>query len=847
MLSVCTAVQGWGKNVTAEQALQLAEDFYFSKTSSIWSAKRMKSAAPRFELAYVAGRQGQAMKRGVAPQQDACYYVVNVNENDGYVIVSGDDRALPVLAYSLEGSFDSASLPANCEAWLQGYQEEISILKNISEEVVPSSPWSREASYPVNVVEPLLRMTWTQSAPYNLWCPEDVVAGKGERSIVGCVATAVSQLMYHYRWPERPEGTISYYDGKQRVRRSMDFSQSPAFEWDNMLDRYDYNGGTDVQRNAVANLCQVVGYACQMFYSSGESVAYVKNAAIAMRKYFGFDANLHRHVRALTSFDEWLDLLMEELESGRPVLYEGFNHRGGHAFLCDGYDGAGLFHFNWGWGGSSDGYYALSAMNPRTQGLGGNNGSYAFLQTMVCGIQPPTETSVARPDRVYLNTLYMRKPFSQGQGNVEDGVVEATHGENIGVSCWLDAETLDDVTVKVCAGIMRDGQMVPLSTERSIYIQAGIDPAYYTSPLDLSSVAEGEYELCMFCKYANGDWTRLESGQADASTFRLTVGADKVRLEKNYPDFRVALAEDFTPGILYTSGLKTWTLHVSNPGAVRLETWVGVRLQNEKENIDTLFASLTYCEPSEQTSVDILGNMNNIPSGTYKLTPFYCSKNTIYAKLENNIVVPLADPIEVTTSRKPQISVEPPSGVFELNVFNGDMAVKISQPSKLLPYAGRIYAEIFRKTASGNEATGVKVWSEWLDLPKPVVREIVLSAGQALDLPLGADYQAVFYYEDGYGTAFSFGDLAVIRDENSVEQVVLQSTVAYRPDARLLEVETSKTSVVAVVSLSGRMECSASCLAGVRKQIPVGFLAPGVYLVRISSGDQVKVQKIVIP
>lgn len=99
-------------------------------------------------------------------------------------------------------------------------------------------------------------------------------------------------------------------------------------------------------------------------------------------------------------------ILVDELQAGRPVLYEGFNNKAGHAFLCDGYDGDGLFHFNWGWGGSSDGYYALSAMNPSTQGIGGSNGSYAFNQTMVCRIQPPVSSSTPQPNRLYISSLY---------------------------------------------------------------------------------------------------------------------------------------------------------------------------------------------------------------------------------------------------------------------------------------------------------------------------------------------------------------------------------------------------------------------------------------------------------
>ena len=133
-LLVCLCVCGWARPVSLKQALAQAEAFYELKTVSAPRNVRSLSAKPRFELSYVAYRKGKVAARRTVSAEEACFYVVNVNGNEGFVIVSGDDRARPILAYSLHGGFTPDALPANSQSWLQGYQEEISLLKDMPED-----------------------------------------------------------------------------------------------------------------------------------------------------------------------------------------------------------------------------------------------------------------------------------------------------------------------------------------------------------------------------------------------------------------------------------------------------------------------------------------------------------------------------------------------------------------------------------------------------------------------------------------------------------------------------------------------------------------------------------------
>lgn len=297
-------------------------------------------------------------------------HIFNLSDG-GFIVIAGDDRARQVIAYSHENNLDLEKMPQPCIEWLNQYAAEIEMLDSYA-----YSSLSDEESdiYPKNVVEPLIKTLWNQREPFNNNCPID--GSTGQKCLTGCVATATAQIMNYHRHPARATGTVTYEDNAQNVTRAIDLSSYGDIDWANM-SMIPFN---ERENKAVADLMIQTGYAVKMQYSSSVSIAIHRNAASALIENFGYDANIHRYERDYMTEKDWVETLVGELSAKRPVLYDGRSaESGGHTFVCDGYDGNGLFHFNWGWGGLSDGYFALSALTP------GNN-VYTGNQAMECHI-----------------------------------------------------------------------------------------------------------------------------------------------------------------------------------------------------------------------------------------------------------------------------------------------------------------------------------------------------------------------------------------------------------------------------------------------------------------------------
>ena len=224
----------------------------------------------------------------------------------------------------------------------------------------------------------------------------------------GCGATAMAQVMYYWKYPKTGKGRASYNSVFAGMELSLDFS-SQVFDWDNMLDKYYPNAYTDEQANAVAELMRACGYSVKMHYAADQSEAEPEFFADAFINRFKYDGKTVKFVERrnrtqselATTRDEWEKLIYGELAAGRPMVFAGYDEirgLGGHIFVCDGYDGNGKFHFNFGWAGTSDGYFSMDAVTPRTMGgsvTGASTGQYSFRQTATVGVKPPAGTLTA--------------------------------------------------------------------------------------------------------------------------------------------------------------------------------------------------------------------------------------------------------------------------------------------------------------------------------------------------------------------------------------------------------------------------------------------------------------------
>ena len=280
----------------------------------------------------------------VAESRDA-YYAINLPDNGGYVIVSGDDNMPAVLGYSESGSYDADNIPVNMRAWLEGYAEQYEYLQSHSNVRAASI-----TSVTGNPVLPLLDTRWAQGTPYNDLCP---MVGD-ERTVTGCVATAMAQVMYYYQWPRKTKQAIPAYTTRTHSLIIPEMGVT-NIDWDNMT------------LNSMATLMRLCGSSVEMDYdlnANGGSAASTSDAISALIKYFDYkEEGMSFEYANNYSADVWNQKIYDEVYNGRPVIYSG-QGIGSHAFIIDGYSGSDYFHINWGWGGNHNGYFLLSALTP---------------------------------------------------------------------------------------------------------------------------------------------------------------------------------------------------------------------------------------------------------------------------------------------------------------------------------------------------------------------------------------------------------------------------------------------------------------------------------------------------
>lgn len=319
------------------------------------------------------------------------------SSENSFVIVSADDRATPILAYSNEFPFVVEEMPDNITYWLTSLNDEIQYA--VDNDVVASeeirSDWDdlkkgvRPSQENRSSVEPLIATHWDQSAPYNNMCPGG--------SVTGCAATAMAQVMKYWEWPRQGEGSHSYYENNYGTL-SVNFGNT-TYDWDNMVDM-PTTSSPQVQQDAVATLMYHCGVSIDMDYSPQSSGAYPSDVVDALIQYFDYSFGIQGTFKNYYSNSEWKNLLKSELNAGRPILYSGWDiYGGGHSFVCDGYDNSDYFHFNWGWGASCDGYYAIGALNPGQGGTGSGSGYYNENNYILVGVEPNTP-SINPPNNV---------------------------------------------------------------------------------------------------------------------------------------------------------------------------------------------------------------------------------------------------------------------------------------------------------------------------------------------------------------------------------------------------------------------------------------------------------------
>jgi len=425
-------------------------------------------------------------------------YIFEKKTGDGFILVSADDVALPVLAYSNESKLSLTK--SNIASWVTSYSEQIdfAVAKTrvntatlvLWEEAIAGTNKSNRIASP-NALSPLLQTKWDQAPFYNDKCPAN---GSG-RAVTGCVATAMAQVMKYWSYPKKGVGTYNYVHSNYGTL-SANFGNT-NYDWVNMPNV------VSGKNEAVAILMYHCGVAVDMDYSAESSGS---NGGVlvapALINYFGYPQGTKFENRDDFSKTNWINKLKTELDLNRPLYYEGIGKSGGHAFVFDGYDNNNFFHVNWGWSGNSDGYFNIDALAPADLGTGGGAGGFNYNQGAIFGMYVQTAPPPA------INKLTLTTPLLVDPRSID------YYGE-FSVSGNVKNETNAKFDGKIAAVLFNfDGLFVSFidSLDVSLNANQSLQSGFTLGTTGMAAAAPGEYLIAIFSKTANSNWTAVEDG-----------------------------------------------------------------------------------------------------------------------------------------------------------------------------------------------------------------------------------------------------------------------------------------------------------------------------------------------
>ena len=426
------------------------------------------------------------------------YYVFNVSNGEGFVIVAGDDRVKPILAYSTTGSFDPNNMSEGFQFTLNGFCEEIQYVREHNLTATPDivAEWRsvnekgslNRGGQTRTVVGPLCQTLWNQNFPWNSQCPEDP-EGSGGHVYAGCVATAMGMVMKFWEWPAQGVGSHSYHpDGY--AQQSANFGET-EYHFELMPNTLD-STSTEEEYFEIAQLLHHLGISVDMMYSGSGSGAYSDAVPSALRSYFRYNCNDH-----VTNYgnwwpgwgytnEEWAQMLKDGgLDELLPLYYSGQDDSGagGHAYVCDGYDENDYFHFNWGWSGRDNAWCPIGALNTTRYAFNQMNGftGHIIPQGDVYYSRPDSVDKMVAIEEASLDAVRLSwtNPTLDLNGNTLTGITSITIRRNFEVIAELtDAQVGADMEYE-------DNGLEPGLYEYAIFVtnEAGISRTTYRSVL----------------------------------------------------------------------------------------------------------------------------------------------------------------------------------------------------------------------------------------------------------------------------------------------------------------------------------------------------------------------------
>lgn len=603
---------------TPQEAIALAQSFV--RRTQVFHAVHQS------QLTLSTDNTAKVRARGEGMESQS-YYIVNLDDNNGYVIVSGDDRFNDILGYSDQGHVDNESdMPDALKYWLASLSSEMDYAKANGYKAGEVTADSYAES-----VEPLLTSKWDQGSPYNKLIPNYAT---------GCVATGIAQVMYYWKYPVH--GIGSHTNGNNTAY-SADF-ENTTYDWNNMKDVYGGKYDTQAQVDAVSTLMYHLGVSTDMIWRSLQEGSATGNiyAAHALITFFGYNKYLHAEDRDCFSLGAWKALILDQLRNGRPVPFSGHcdaERTAGHFFVLDGYDAeTGLFHINWGWGGKCDGYYELSSLTPGTGGIGAGMGSYNYYQQIYVNVQPEDMGEyIAHFDAQTIKPLNMRT--SKSMLTIVTNVL-SNNALNFTGTYGMAIYNTDGTLY----GYVKSNSGVPAGFHPGTSFR---DEQYFE--FNLSDIPDGDYIICLAAKHNSypDKVFPFRANYGQCTYYAMNVAGENVSFTEQKSDYSISDAAapvingKADNNMLYQNVSSMFTITVRNSGTTEFYDEVGVCIKKSRDSKAQYITVPCNLQPGEEKTLTIPGKVLREP-GSYSLYTCY-GDNGSYSVLANSISVTVSD------------------------------------------------------------------------------------------------------------------------------------------------------------------------------------------------------------
>lgn len=815
------------------EAITMAQQFQKKSTNTL---QRISAASNAVQLTHI--------ERIAAENSDSIssYYVFNKGENNGFIIVSADERTKPILAYSTEGSFNTSTLPHTLKYWLNVYNKEILSIQSADKKLtttINNTETANNSSYASSIAPLLGTIKWNQGEPYNNLCPL-IPPANTTKSVTGCVATGMAQVMMFHKWPISGTGSNTYISRSNSIQLTQNFAGT-NYDWANMINTYSA-ASTEAQKTAVATLMYHCGVAVSMDYGTTSSASTLAMAN-ALKNNFGYDSNLQQFQRNYYTRTEWKNMLKSELNTMKPLLYAGDSNDGGHLFVCDGYDANDLFHFNWGWGGQSNGYFQLSALDPSSQGIGGSSGGYNADQDILIGIQKPSNTSVP----TYM--LYTNDTLQYSSKSItRTGVVTITGGKtyNKGTNSYNGNITLALYSTS-------NEFIFTIGSVKAVNLASnyGFSTLTFSNVSIPSTYAAGNYKIYMvYGGSGQSNWQIMRGPVGVPNYINATLSASQITFSKPANEVPALTLNTFTKnGNIYPNKTGRFSVSVTNNGTEYNST-LGIYLESfDNQTINQLVSTEAInIAAGETRNVEFQGNITMTP-GKYYLSVMYDpsnnpTKSTSVEQLGNYQLVDIITAPTETPILSLSSAISFPNAA---KVEKSQATLTATIKNSIGYYDKKLIAFVF-ETTGGGSLTYLGYQDAYIDANE--TRTFTFSG--ELNLPLKNYYIGVYYQNASnswialtpsnyYRTTFTLVDSPTALENISANNNLM---IYPNPVANELTISTpNQIHKLSITDVVGRQVYEWNNEKSDKINIDVSHLKTGNYILKVKTNDGLQVTK----